>query len=153
MDPSWSVVECRISDNVPPVPCPLQSSDPSFRVLFICLPIAASKKCLPDIISKAICHCENPQHDRINSEGRQAFVRQRLADIKNRSRLYTAYILSLAAIVERAHFFMQEIYPPIIMAECTFLPPAFPDVGQGRIGRGDRYGAGSLPEDVIPNTG
>ena len=89
-------------------------------------------------------HGVNPWHDRVNDEGRQAFVRQRSTDIKDRSGWHTAHILSLAGIVARAHFRMQAIYPPIIAAAYTFLPPASPDVGtDGKDGSGRRFRSGS----------
>jgi len=62
-------------------------------------------------------HSVNSWRDRVNDEGRQAFVQQLSTDIKDRSRLHTAHILSLAAIVARAHFRLQAIYPPILAAE------------------------------------
>ena len=43
--------------------------------------------------------------------------------------MHTAHILPLAAIVARAHFRLQAIYPPILAAEQTFLLPASPDGG------------------------
>ena len=88
----------------------------------------------PMPITKAMHHGVNPWHDRVNDNGRQAFVRQRSTDIKDRSRSHTAHILSLAGIVARAHVRLQAIYPPIIAAAYLFLRPASPDVGQGRIG-------------------
>ena len=43
--------------------------------------------------------------------------------------MHTAHFLPLAAIVARAHFRLQAIYPPVLAAAHPFLLPASPDGG------------------------
>ena len=89
MDPSSRVVEGRVSNNVPLVPCLLLSAHPSFPIAITCLRKTTNNGFLPDIT--ALWRGEYLSYERVIDEHQEKFARPFSIDTADRSRLCTAY--------------------------------------------------------------